>query len=555
MLSRIFYRNGLKPHTIFVIMYLSIPFGGKLMKHIRPIRLTAIMLIPVLLCGLLTGCDEIFHPVETTSPETDETNPYIHWQDPTDPTGNPSTDPTGPSSEGEVGYVSSEHLNIRSGPGVEYDLLGVLYMGNQVLILETRAVDGALWGLTEDGWISMDNVTMGNAPSLTGIVTSKTLNIRTGPGTDNDAVGSYKKGETIIILEQTMVGNNPWGRTTDGWVSMQYVSIQGITAERMIGKVTTKVLNVREGAGINFDVVEVIERNDEVTITEVTTVSGVEWGYIGTGWVSMQYIQILRYESSEPQETPEINVEDTSIVGSWICMDEESYFSGGTIAASTWTFRQDGTYTNARSQYTYMENIGWQGFGDTKETAGSFTFDGRTLTLTNAADETLNILINGDIMEVYGHRTHSLMLRTYDVNVLIKTLIKRDRAQSKENIQGSWGSVHESGYVANVTMEYSSWYFGSDGSFSQTTSTYQYSAESGWTSTSISTVLSGVYFYDGTRLTLCYESETDGTTWETKVVSRYVIAENAAISVGSFRMEGLLLVKGADPSELAQTIN
>ena len=41
--------------------------------------------------------------------------------------------------------------------------------------------------------------------------------------TGNVVVGSYKRGQTVTILEQTRVGVTLWGRTDKGWICMDYV--------------------------------------------------------------------------------------------------------------------------------------------------------------------------------------------------------------------------------------------------------------------------------------------------------------------------------------------
>jgi len=54
-------------------------------------------------------------------------------------------------------------------------------------------------------------------------VTSNNLNIREEAGAKKKKVGSYKKGDEIIILETKKVSGQEWGRTDLGWVCMDYV--------------------------------------------------------------------------------------------------------------------------------------------------------------------------------------------------------------------------------------------------------------------------------------------------------------------------------------------
>lgn len=513
--------------------------------------------ISVLLCANLCGCDEVFVPVD----ESDETNPYLYWEETSATSATEET--LSPGEEGVVGYVTGKFLNIRSGPGTQYDVLGVLNMGNQVRIYEQRTVDGTLWGLTETGWVSMSYVSLsGNATSVIGTITAKTLNIRSGPGTGYESVGVVSKGDQVVILEQTTISGKTWGRIEDGWISMQYVSVEIIGASTSVttytAVVTGKTLNIRSGAGTDYGVVGTLSKGDKITILEQTTVNGKEWGRIEQGWISMSYVEITETVIT-PVDTPTSNtVADTSIVGSWVCMNEQDYFNGGSIEPATWTFHEDGSFSYTQYAYTVMENIGWQGTSGGSEKAGTYSFDGSTLNLRYAGTgttDTLSVSITNNTMAVYGHRTYSTMLRTYDVNALIKALIKNKYAASDTSIRGSWTGVDTDTFTAD-SLTASAWYFGSDGSFSQTVTGYLYDSASGYSPASGSTVYSGYYFYDGSRLTLCYETATDGSTWITEADVRYVICENVTISGTAMEMTDIhhYLLKNSDVNAVASQL-
>lgn len=53
-------------------------------------------------------------------------------------------------------------------------------------------------------------------------VNVKKLSIRSGAGTKNEKVGSYKQGEEVTIYEQVTVNNEKWGRTDKGWICIDY---------------------------------------------------------------------------------------------------------------------------------------------------------------------------------------------------------------------------------------------------------------------------------------------------------------------------------------------
>lgn len=54
--------------------------------------------------------------------------------------------------------VTADCLNVRSNAGTSYSVVGYLYQGAKVEILETKSVNGTLWGRIVNGWICMDYV-------------------------------------------------------------------------------------------------------------------------------------------------------------------------------------------------------------------------------------------------------------------------------------------------------------------------------------------------------------------------------------------------------------
>ena len=64
------------------------------------------------------------------------------------------------------------------------------------------------------------------ATTGTGTVSSTTvLNVRSGPGTNYSRVGQLTPGTGVTITEQTMTNGVWWGKTSQGWVCMQYVNM------------------------------------------------------------------------------------------------------------------------------------------------------------------------------------------------------------------------------------------------------------------------------------------------------------------------------------------
>ena len=130
------------------------------------------------------------------------------------------------------GVITADELNIRSGPGKGYGTVGSYIEGDKVTILEQFTFNGTTWGCTNQGWISMDYVDAGTTGNTTtddgdqaGTVIGNGLNIRSGAGSDYPAVGSLNYGDRVTILEQKKVGDTTWGKTSKGWISLDYVSL------------------------------------------------------------------------------------------------------------------------------------------------------------------------------------------------------------------------------------------------------------------------------------------------------------------------------------------
>lgn len=190
------------------------------------------------------------------------------------------------------GIVVAKELNIRSSASTEGNRLGSYTYGNRVEILEKSGS----WGRTNKGWISLNYVYQdGTTGSKTGsgTITASQLRIRSGPGTGYDAVGSYNEGDTVTILEQFTYNDVTWGCTNKGWISLEYVEMDGVSVGKdRTGTITGNGLNIRGGPGTGYASVGSLNSGDRVTIYKTTTVDGTTWGNIDKGWISMDYVDL-----------------------------------------------------------------------------------------------------------------------------------------------------------------------------------------------------------------------------------------------------------------------
>ena len=131
--------------------------------------------------------------------------------------------------------------------------------------------------------------------SYSGVVTASVLRIRKGPSVSSSVAGTLKKGTGVsIILE-----DNGWGKLADGsgWVSLTYIkknSTPTSTFKSYRGKITASSgVNIRTGAGTNYNKNGALTYNSVVTIVDEKKVSGITWGKLadGRGWISLDYLR------------------------------------------------------------------------------------------------------------------------------------------------------------------------------------------------------------------------------------------------------------------------
>ena len=214
-----------------------------------------------------------------------------------------------------------EWLRVRSGPGTGYSVVEYLQPKQRVEILEQKVVGSQQWGKIASGWISMDYVILDAGTSsggsdnstssgtgVTGTVTTSDLRIRSGPGTNYSILGYLQTGNRVTITEQKNNGSMIWGKTANGWISLDYVRLDSDTSGDSSGSVTENLtgtvnvsdwLRIRTGPSTSYAVAGYLKPKEKVTITELRTVGSTVWGKIASGWISMDYV-ILDGQGSAP---------------------------------------------------------------------------------------------------------------------------------------------------------------------------------------------------------------------------------------------------------------
>ena len=304
---------------------------------------------------------------------------YARWE-------GESTDQPSVPAEGVAVKVNANGVNLRKGPGTNYGIVGTANKGNEMVITETADGTGYQWGKAGEKWIALKftnyaevvkdqdekpeettepteptetteptvpetteptekptepEPTEPEATTVTGTIKANGgLALREGPGTGYPRIKYLPNGSKVTILEQKTVGSMTWGKISSGWISMSYVVLDQAEAKpetkpetttpetngdqtKLTGRINVQEsLRVRSNAGTNYAVVRYLGKDAKVTITQLKNAGGMEWGYIGDGWISMDYVILDKTsgESTTPETkpettTPETNGDQTNLTG------------------------------------------------------------------------------------------------------------------------------------------------------------------------------------------------------------------------------------------------
>ena len=217
-----------------------------------------------------------------------------------------TTTPTAPAFAA-TGTVSASTLNVRSAPNSSSSKLGTLTKGAAVNIIQKGAAGGwhKIWYNNREAYVFADYVKLSTSVTVetTGVVTSSTLNVRSGPGTTFAKVGSLAKGATVQVLKSFSTGD--WHKVLyngiEAYVSSDYIKLASGSSSAgtnsgsttmVYATVNASLLNFRRTASLDGSVITTLPRGTVVQVLE----QGATWfkiRYAGSdGYVYASYMKV-----------------------------------------------------------------------------------------------------------------------------------------------------------------------------------------------------------------------------------------------------------------------
>lgn len=281
-----------------------------------------------------------------------------------DGSGNSNSDNNNGTSGGNskvetgTGIVANTYagVNVRSGAGIGYALVGKLLPGTSVEITEVKQVGAAKWGKIAQGWVCMDYITMvsnypiggGSGSGSSGATTTEvaiyTGQVKDGVGsvtvyketsTSSDAVRTLNERDPVTVhelLTSTETTTTPgkgnsgsdsqtvtkttyyWARVNDGYIQNPQKNLTLDALDEKTYTLTEKdSLNAFTKAAGSEKVSELkLKKGDQVKVTSLQIVKGNVWGRIEkdgyTGWISLASMTpgavTIAPETSAPTTAP-----------------------------------------------------------------------------------------------------------------------------------------------------------------------------------------------------------------------------------------------------------
>ena len=225
-------------------------------------------------------------PVQATEPETD-TNP------------GETTDATAPTEPKTVVVtVTGRNVRLRSGPGTNYGIIGMVTVGDRMQISEIAEGSGYTWGRAYKNWICLDYTNYDE------VVAQMEQTPTTAPETTAPETTLPPTTEPETTAPETTVPPTTEPETTAPETTAP--AFQEVTVT-----VTGRNVRLRSGPGTGYSIIGMVTVGDRMRIMETVEASGYTWGRAYKNWICLDY---TNYDKVAPQagQTPTTPPETTA---------------------------------------------------------------------------------------------------------------------------------------------------------------------------------------------------------------------------------------------------
>jgi uncharacterized protein YgiM (DUF1202 family) len=218
---------------------------------------------------------------------------------------------------GDVVYVNTDSLNVRSEAGLNGTVLDTIFQGTSAVITGgPTTADSRDWYKIDvsgvvSGWVAAEYLSLSGADPVDPpsgsfgagdwiFVTDPPLNLRDTPSTSGQVLASLSDGDGMLVLGETVTADGyAWNQVENdgvtGYVAAQYVA--GGFALGEVAVVADGPVNLRSAPGTGNSIVAGLPQGAQVSVLNVNpqVVDGVYWFQVTTtdsvtGWVAGRYL-------------------------------------------------------------------------------------------------------------------------------------------------------------------------------------------------------------------------------------------------------------------------
>ena len=146
-----------------------------------------------------------------------------------------------------IKYVNTSSLNFRSGPSTSYSVIGKLSSGDKVEVISTSNGWSKIKYNGQTGYVSSKYLSSSvpeSSTTATKYVNASSLNVRSGPSTNNSVIGKLSSGDKVEVISTS----NGWSKIKyngqTGYVSSKYLSSTASDSSTSTSSSASKVISL-----------------------------------------------------------------------------------------------------------------------------------------------------------------------------------------------------------------------------------------------------------------------------------------------------------------------
>ena len=210
----------------------------------------------------------------------------------------------------QIGMVTTQTLNVRSGAGQQYNVLFKVSKNEKVTIKSSsNGWYQIVNSKNKEGWASAQYIqVVEEAATNTKVVSVDRLNMRSGASTSYRTLKVLTKGTKVEVIS-----------TSNGWSKIKYSGITGyvydeyLKSDTLTKYVNVNSLNVRSGASTSSSILGRLSKNDKVEVISETS-SWSKINYNGNiAYVSSQYLSDNKQEEEESTIIKYVNTNNLNV--------------------------------------------------------------------------------------------------------------------------------------------------------------------------------------------------------------------------------------------------